>query len=363
MPEGQLWTSLITPATLTGYARASQEDLERQWGSLSRYFPNEFVPDIVAQFEVGGAGLLPVAPFRSYDAEVPLGKTQGRQKVFIELPPIGLKNRISERDQLRQRDGNTQGDVVVTNSLLKLTDNIVNAVTNRLEVARGQALETGGLDIAENGFIQAFDFERDPSMEVSATDGGGDFWDDPDAAVIEQLIGWVEDYERINNVRPGSILFTSRRQVAALARNKEFRALYATLVGQPSRINRAAVNAVLEDNEIPPIDIYERKAQFDNGDGDGVITRPILSPNKVFLLPPAGAGVDQGGLGATYWGQTLEADEPEYGLEGDELPGIVAGVWKTRDPIGLWVHCSAIAMPVAGDANRSMVATVLPEAS
>lgn len=357
----ELWTDAIEPATLTGYARAGLEEYERAKGSLVRYLPNEFVPDIVARFEVGRTGLLPVAPFRSFDAETPLGKTQGRQRVTIELPPIGQKMRISEYDQLRQRDGDTRNTVIL-NPLLRLTLNNVHAISNRLEVARGQALETGALDIAENGFIQAFDFERDPSMEVSATDGGGDYWDDPDAGIVDMVQGWVDAYDDLNGEKPGVMLLTDRRQVQALLRNKDIRNSYSSLVGAPSIVNQQAVNQVLAQHGLPPIDFYDRNAMFDKG--DGVVKRQrILSPNKVFFLPAPGQSVDEAGMGATYWGQTLEADEPEYGLEPDELPGIVSAVWKSRDPIGLWTHCAAIALVAIGDANKAMVAEVLPEGS
>lgn len=358
---GELWTDLITPATLTGYTREALEDVERRKGSLSRYLPNEFVPDIVARFDVGGSGLLPVAPFRSYDAETPLGKTQGRQRVTLELPPIGMKNRISEYDQLRQRDGNTQ-DTVVLNSLLRLTTNIVQAISNRLEVLRGQALETGELDIAENGFIQGMDFERDAAMVVSADTGAGEFWDDPDSDIIGFLTASVDAYDDLNGEKPGALLLTDRRQLAALLRNKDIRNLYSSLVGAPSLVNQAAVSQVLDNYGLPPIDFYDRNAVFDNGDGV-VRKQRIISPTKAFLLPSPGQSVDQAGLGATYWGQTLEADEAEYGLEPDELPGIVSAVWKTRDPIGLWVHANAISLVALGDANKAMVLNVLPAGS
>lgn len=360
--SGELWTDLIDPATLTGYSRAALEDVEQRKGSLVKYLPNEFVPDIEARFEVGGTGLLPVAPFRSFDAETPLGKTQGRQRVSLGLPPIGQKNRISEYDQLRQRDGDT-GNTVILNSLLRLTTNIVTAISTRLEIARGQALETGQLDIDENGFIQGMDFERDPLMEVAATDDGGDYWDDPDANVIDQLTGWVDAYDDLNGEKPGALLLTDRRQVAALLRNKDIRNLYASLVGAPSIVNRQALNQVLADHDLPPIDFYDRNAMFDKGDGDGVKKQRILTPTKIFLLPAPGQSVDEAGLGATYWGQTLEADEADYGLEPADMPGIVSAVWKTRDPVGLWVHAAAIALAVLGDANKAMVAQVLPDAS
>jgi hypothetical protein len=68
-------------------------------------------------------------------------------------------------------------------------------------------------------------------------------------------------------------------------------------------------------------------------------------------------------LGATYWGTTLEAGEPEYNIEPLDRPGIVAGTWKTRDPIAVWVHSSAIGLAVLGDANLSLRAQVLEEGS
>ena len=52
-----LWTDLITPAELTGYARAALEDYERSKGTLARWLPNDTVPDIVARFVTGAAGL------------------------------------------------------------------------------------------------------------------------------------------------------------------------------------------------------------------------------------------------------------------------------------------------------------------
>lgn len=352
--DNALWDELITPAELTGYARAAQEEWERQWGTLARYLPNEFVPDIVARFEVGRAGLQPVAPFRSYDTETPLGKLPGKQRVTIELPPIGEKLRVSEYDQLRFR-GNT-ATTWILNSTLDITRQIVTDINDRLEVARGQAIETGGFDADENGFVQVADWERDPSMEVTADT----LWSDAaNATPLADLREWIDHYRDVNNMEPGSIV-VNRDILLNLARTAEIRNLYSTLVGRPSVVNRNAINEVLADNDIPPVDLYDRRAVFDNGDGAGEIPRHILSRHKIYLLPaPVAPDSGNNGFGATYWGQTLEADEPEYGLQPDEMPGIVAGMWKTRDPIGLWVHANAIGLPVLGDANRSMVATVL----
>ena len=49
--------------------------------------------------------------------------------------------------------------------------------------------------------------------------------------------------------------------------------------------------------------------------------------------------------GISAYGRTLEADEPEYaGLS--PQPGVVAGAWKTKDPINVWTHAVAIGLPL-----------------
>ena len=53
-------------------------------------------------------------------------------------------------------------------------------------------------------------------------------------------------------------------------------------------------------------------------------------------------------LGETLYGLTLESFEPEYSSLGSQA-GIVAGSWKTRDPINAWVHVAAIMLPILGN--------------
>ena len=53
-----LWTDVIDPATLTGYARASLEEYEQRKGSLASFLPNEQVEDINVRLNVGNGGLV-----------------------------------------------------------------------------------------------------------------------------------------------------------------------------------------------------------------------------------------------------------------------------------------------------------------
>ncbi len=354
--SSDMWTELIEPVALTGYARGRLEDQERlRNGSLTRWLPNETLQDIYARFTVGQTGLQPVAEYRSYDAETPLGSLPGTQRVTIELPPLGMKMRVSEYDQLRSRGNLT--NVLLRPSVERITERLVDAISDRLEYERGYAIENAALAIDdETGFKQTGDWGRAAEHEVAATDGGGEFWDDEDADTIENLIAWQEQYIATNGYGPGAIL-TSTRVFTAMQRHSSLRALAATLAGAPQIITQEAVNTVLRGYGLPPVTVYDRQVNL-----RGTVTK-VLSPENLYFLPAPGGEVGGVNLGATYWGTTLESGEPEYNIEELDRPGIVAGVWKTRDPIAVWVHASAIGLAVLGDANLSLKAQVLPEGS
>lgn len=341
----KLWTELISPAELTGFSRAAQEDVERRKGTLARWLPNTEVPDVVVRTIVGVDGNGELAQYRSFDAETPIGSGgKGERKVF-ELLPLGLKERVSEYDQLRMRGGDAAA--LTLGGVEKAALRVVNAVVDRLEIARGQALETGALDIDENGVSQAPSFGRPNDNTVTAAV----LWNASSGTPkpIDDLIAWCDYYASVNQGQAPGAIVTSRKAVAALQRSTEIRALVATTAGTPSIVSMDALNAVLAGFGLPLIYIYDRKIRG----------QAVVSVNKLFLLP---APVEPNGsneLGATFYGQTLEASEPEYAIGAAEQAGLVVGAWKTRDPIGVWVHSSAIAMPVLVNPVASMVATVV----
>ena len=354
---GDMWTDLVEPVELTGYARARLEDYERsQNGSLSAYLPNEFLNDIVARFTVGGAGLQPVAEYLAYDAETPLASLPGSQRVTIELPKLGLKMRISEYEQLRAR-GNLS-NVLLRTSAEKVTERLVDAISDRLEYERGYALENASLLIDdETGFKQTGDWGRAAEHEIDASAGSGEFWDAASGAdPIEDLLAAQEQYIATNGFGPGSML-TSTRVYSVLQRHASLRVLVSSLAGAPSIVTREAVNSLLASYGLPPVVLYDRQVNW-----RGTV-RKVLSPEFVYMLPAPGGSVGGVSLGATYWGTTLEAGEPEYGIGELDRPGIVVGAWKTRDPIAAWIHSSAIGLAALGDANLSLRLQVLAEGS
>lgn len=337
-----LWTDLITPAELTGFARAAVEDVERQKATLARWLPNYSVPDVVVRTIVANDGTGALAQYRAFDAETPIGSGgTGARKVF-ELLPLGLKERVSEYDQLRARGNDAQAMII--GGIEKAAQRVANAVVDRLEVARGQGIDTGALTINENGVVQTMTFGRPAGNTVTAAT----LWSGA-AKPLDDLIAWGDVFAAGNQGNQPGAIVTSKRVVAALQRNADIRGLVATVGGTPGIVSIDALSAVLASYGLPPITIYDRKIRGNN----------VLPDNKVYLLPAAVDPNGQSELGATFYGETLEAGEPEYGIGGADQPGLVVGAWKTKDPIAVWVHSNAIAMPVLVNPVASMVATVL----
>lgn len=341
---GTLWTEAVTPAELTGFARAAIEDVERQKGTLAVFLPNDSVPDVVVRTVVDSDGTGELAQYRSFDAETPIASGgKGSRKTF-ELLPLGLKERVGEYDQLRRQAGAMD---LVKAGIENATLRVSQAVVDRLEVARGQVLDTGRLVIDENGVTQIVDYGRPSGNNITAEDP----WNRDGSDPVEYLISVCDLYADLNQGSQPGVVLTSRKVVARLQRSETIRAIVATLQGAPSIVSREALTAALASFGLPPLSIYDRKIRGQH----------VLDPDAVYLLPAAGGVTGQSPLGATFYGQTLEASEPEYGLAPVDQPGLVVGSWKTKDPIGVWVHSNAIAMPVLVNPVASMVVRVIVE--
>lgn len=335
-----LWTDVITPEELTGYARASQEAYEIAKGSLSRFLPNKEVADIAVRFVVGQYGLVDEAKYRAYDAEPEFGKRAPGRRVSIELPALSQKLAISEYYQLRTRNAS---DEQIRNAILRDTDTVVQAIADRTERMRGTVIVTGQATIAQDNYVASDDFGRLPSHSVTA----GALWNTAGADRLGYLTTIADQYVSTNGEQAGAMLM-STRVFRALGAGTQF----ATQLGNgASRLAGAdEVRSTVSGQGLPEIVLYDRRTSGGR----------VIPDDSVILLP---APVDPNGdspLGATFWGQTLTSVDPDYGIAPSEQPGIVAGVYRNeKPPMIAEVIADAIALPVLANANLSLVAKVL----
>lgn len=341
-----LWTDVIDPADLTGYARESFTAYEQSRGALSMFLPNRNVNDTSARFVRGQNGLVDVAEYRSYDAETPIGDAPGMERVTVDLPPLGRKYLNSEYDQLRQL-GRTGDDALVQNTADQLATRAAQAVSDRLELMRGTVLETGKATLSENGFISQADFGRDPKLNVTV----GTKWGEAGAKPLEDIRAWVDLYSDTNGVEPGTIL-VSNKVFSLLAMNESMRSLVGVGGSSPAALSADQVNTTLQAHDLPTLQRYNRRVQVAGK------TRRVVDENTVLVLPPATNNWGETQLGATFWGTTLEATDPRYGIPFADQPGLVVGAYREDDPLAVWVRSAAIALPVLANANLSMAIKV-----
>ena len=256
----------------------------------------------------------------------------------MKLPALGQKTRISELDQLKAFG---HGDrKAVEDMRLKAAKLRGVAVAKRMELMRGQVLQTGVAAINENRFKKTIDFDRDASMTVTA----GTVWGS--GTPLTDIDTWVAVYSELNGYDPENLIVSTAIR-AALKKNPE---VVASIHGENSkqRVTNAQLNDFLIEEGLPALVVYDKQVRK-----DGAQVR-IIDEDVAIFTPPASAGA-----GVTAWGTTLESLESEYGIVSGELPGIVVAAMKSRDPIGVYAHAAAIGLPVLKNANAFMAATVL----
>lgn len=343
-----LWTDVIDPATLTGYARAALADYEARRGTLARWLPNRSIPDVVARFVTGSTGLVDVARFRAYDAEIEIGKRKGGKRVTLELPAVGQNLPVSEYEQLRARSG-TVSDAQALLSIQNVTRAAAQAVSDAIERVRGIVLATGVATIAQDNFATADDFGRPAGHTITAPA----LWSVPETDRLAQIQTWYDLMLDANGEAPGTLLM-STRAFRALASGTQMQTQLVNGGARPATL--AEVRNTVEGAGLPPIELYDRRVSV------GGTTSRALPDDRVYLLPAA-VGVDDWQdtqLGATFWGRTLSATEADWEIPLEDQPGIVAGVWRNdKPPMGLEVISDAIGLPVLANAALSFSAKVL----
>lgn len=343
-----LWTDIIDPATLSGYARASMADYEARRGTLARWLPNREIADIVARFVTGGTGLIDAAKFRAYDAEPEVGRRPQGKRVTIELPALGTNIPVSEYEQLRMRGG-TPSDGAALVTIQNTTDAVVRSVADAIERMRGIVLATGKATIDQPNFASDDDFGRPAAHQLTA----GSLWTTGSVSRLEYLQTICDVYRDTTGEDPGALVM-SQRVFRALAQGDEFQ---TQLINGGARMATAQqVQDTVTGAGLPDIYQYDRRVSV-----DGTMVR-ALRDDTVLVLPAPVDPDDWMGtdLGATFWGRTLTSTDPTWSIPDTEQPGIVAGVWRNdRPPMGLEILSDAIGLPVLANADRSLAARVL----
>jgi hypothetical protein len=336
-------TDYIEPSELTGYAREALADLDVNEFQLSQFLPNQNVDDIDYRFTRGGEGLAEAATFRNYDTPSRFGGRPGATRVSGSLPPISRQVKLGEYDRLKLRQAD---DDAVVNAIFDDARRMVRAVAARMELARGEALVNAQLSISEGGVVATVDYDRNAGNTVTA----GTSWETiATSTPLTNMIAWADTYETNSGGRRPEVALTSRRVLRLLTRSAEIIDAVKGAAAGATRVTLAELNELLESEGLPRIETYD--AQVSVG---GSATR-VIAEDKFLYLPGRG---ESNQLGGTFWGTTSESLEPEYGLEGEDRAGIVAGVYKQPNPVAHFTNAAGIGLPVLANPDLTFTADV-----
>lgn len=332
---------LIDPAELVGVVRS----LEFPRFTLNGLFPDDLREAVDYSYGRGNADTLNAAPMRAYDAEAPIGFRPGLTRVSGQLPPISQKIPLTEGDRLLLQQLRNDGTISdeLTDSVFADAARMVRSVAARIELARGDALTDGIITINENGMQFTIDFGVPAGHKVTA----GATWANAATDIIGHIQSWVETYVDTNGAPPERSL-ASTKVFGYLVRNTGVR----EAVGAGARVTDEDINSLFVSMGLPRIERYDVSVY----NAAGTKTRVI--PDDRFIMLP---GEDEV-VGTTQYGVTAEALElvGEGLIDAGEAPGVVAVVWKTKDPVHIWTKGAAIALPIIVNPDLVFSADVVP---
>ncbi|MFI8976909.1 major capsid protein [Nocardia asteroides] len=336
----------VHPDAATAFAREIPTPADHL---LSAFLPDQLVQEQTIRL-INSTRVNRTAQFRSFDGSIPQLERDFVETREIDLLPISIQGTKGELERLqleraRQRGGSLEA---ITSAIYNDIEIAVRSIRNRIELARGELLSTGKIQLSnENGLTLTADFEVPPDHFVTA----GTAWSNTaTATVVSDLATWTEKYIADNGFAPAGMII-SRKTAGLLQRNKEFKDYSSSLSGGPAIVSKSIVNSVLEDFNLPAISaVYDTSINV-----QGVDTR-VIPENKVIFVPPAGR------LGSVKWGVTATALELVSAAQSDmafsDAPGITGVVVKSGPPFKETTVVDALTLPVLEDPKSLFVASV-----
>jgi len=335
---------LVDPQELQGYVRGFQEEQEANQFRLSAYLPNNNIDDIEYRITTGALRMPDAAMVRAWDTEAPIGSRQGLRRLFGELPPISKKIRLGEEERLRKRKIETGSNAAIINAIYDDAANMTLSVLSRIEMMRGEVLETGKIAINENGVVLNVDFGRKAAHTATAATK----WDQAGSDPVADMTAWVQAYVDANGQPPVQGL-TSTKVLNSLISNQKMRDYSGRGAFVPGRITAAEARQVFADFNLPPLVAYDSKVRV-NG-----TQQRILNEKKITFV--AGAGQ----MGGTLFGTTAEALTlvEARAIAGADAPGLIATTHANDDPVSTWTKVAGIALPTLTSPDATFSVQVL----
>lgn len=304
----------------------------------SRFLPNETTSSTTFTYDII-KGNKHLAAMIGYGSEPPVMDRDAVANKMGELAKIGIKDIITEEELLalnQSRNDAEHAEMIA--KLQRKAINISNAILDRVEVMKLEAIATGKLSYNKNNVKVGFDYGVPSEHQIVLT--GANTWDNVDHDALADLIDWAAKYEETNGKAADAILMP-REIFALLAKNKviisEARPNTAA-----ARVSQAEVNEVLAGFALPAIEIVKNRKSTVRNMYTGVDEVIEFYPqNRVVFVSE--------GVGNFLFGPTVE---------NEFNPGVFVDAYDKKEPIQSILRGVAAGFPIMEDPKLLLLADV-----
>lgn len=340
---------VFSDAELLSYARALPANPAFIGGIL---FPDKTQNSLDFKYVKGYQRTSAVmAAVQTFGAEASIAQREfGYSYVEGSIPPIKRKIVVNEQELIKFYSPrlNTDDQESAIEEIYNDVDNMVEAVQNRIEWMRWQAVVNGKIVLAENGIQLTVDYGYNPAQKETLT--GTALWSDhTNSNPIDDIRRWCDAVEQRTGIRPARAV-TSVVAMGHILLNKNVRLMVHGDQGSMKPVTWNDINALFDSFRLPPIVTYEATVRAEDRAGN-ITTQRLLPQEKFILLPP-------NALGDTLWGPTAEALN-NNNIDRRIAPGIIAQVYKTDEPPAHWTKAAAVAIPTYPNADLPFIGTVI----
>lgn len=292
------------------------------------------------------------AQFRNWDGNFWVAPRDSGLEKRVKMLPLGGQLSVGEYERRQIEFAKVGGTIqsVLVDAVYDDLDNLTTYTYNRLEMAWGDVLTDGVLNISENGVQQQLDFGIPANQKVTAST----LWSTTSTSdPLADMTAWYDVYRAINGAGPGRIMcsLTTARQLQVNT------SLINAIKGAQTAVTRVTLQEIsdlLAANDLPPISVADSVYDSFFMNDAGSTVRPIPA-NKFFFLP-----ANLGDLGFTAWGTpTTVMEMIDVGVQVETGAGVIGMIVKAdQPPFQKRTFVDAVALPVLADPRKILVATV-----
>jgi hypothetical protein len=344
-----IW-DIIAPSDLTAYSRRFALELPILQGDpLADILPDRQVRSIKVRVR-SITRTLATARFRTWDAENYIARRPFTLGITeLELPPLGQKLDITERELLEIALGNGGQNADLIAQIYDDAETNVRATLARMWLAKGDLVTDGKVSITENGLSGV---EADFAMDASHLPTASTLWSDvANSLPLTDELNWRKQMVTDGSPRH-TIAKTSETVFNFLLRNAQYKAAFnSNAAASVPDLRPDQLQQVRSTWNLPPITLADEMVEHDD-----VMTRIV--PEHKFLMAAPDAG-------ETQWGITAQALEAAAGnsdpaFTRNDAPGIFTAAFKeTGERVKRFTSTHAVGLPVLFEKSRLVSASVI----